>query len=429
MTTTLDRGLRKTVDWSLVVSWLLLVLIGWVNIYASIQSSEPSSMFDLHYRCGMQFLWFLVALAMGMVVLFAVNPRLWEVISSPAYLVVLVLLVAVIFLGAEHKGSHSWFTVGSVSFQPAEISKITTSLFLAMMMSQAGFRLSARGNLLRAFLLIGLPALIIVLERETGSALVYAGFLLALYREGMSGWYLFFIGMAIVLFVLTLATPAWVPFAFIGLVLALFLLFHVRPIRHMRLRRRYLTRALLSAVAGVLLVFSTNFVFRYLLRDYQRNRIEVVLGLKDDPAGAGYNVRQSMIAIGSGGLFGKGFLHGTQTAYGFVPEQTTDFIFCTVGEEWGFFGCLVVLLLYAYLIGRIIVDADASREAFTRIYGYCVAGLLSMHLLINVGMTIGLVPVIGITLPLMSYGGSSLLAFTLLIFIFIALHRQENKYF
>ena len=429
MTTTLDRGLRKTVDWSLVVSWLLLVLIGWVNIYASIQSSEPSSMFDVHYRCGMQFLWFLVALAMGMVVLFAVNPRLWEVISSPAYLVVLVLLVAVIFLGAEHKGSHSWFTVGSVSFQPAEISKITTSLFLAMMMSQAGFRLSARGNLLRAFLLIGLPALIIVLERETGSALVYAGFLLALYREGMSGWYLFFIGMAIVLFVLTLATPAWVPFAFIGLVLALFLLFHVRPIRHMRLRRRYLTRALLSAVAGVLLVFSTNFVFRYLLRDYQRNRIEVVLGLKDDPAGAGYNVRQSMIAIGSGGLFGKGFLHGTQTAYGFVPEQTTDFIFCTVGEEWGFFGCLVVLLLYAYLIGRIIVDADASREAFTRIYGYCVAGLLSMHLLINVGMTIGLVPVIGITLPLMSYGGSSLLAFTLLIFIFIALHRQENKYF
>lgn len=429
MTTTLDRGLRKTVDWSLVVSWLLLVLIGWVNIYASIQSSEPSSMFDLHYRCGMQFLWFLVALAMGMVVLFAVNPRLWEVISSPAYLVVLVLLVAVIFLGTEHKGSHSWFTVGSVSFQPAEISKITTSLFLAMMMSQAGFRLSARGNLLRAFLLIGLPALIIVLERETGSALVYAGFLLALYREGMSGWYLFFIGMAIVLFVLTLATPTWVPFAFIGLVLALFLLFHVRPIRHMRLRRRYLTRALLSAVAGVLLVFSTNFVFRYLLRDYQRNRIEVVLGLKDDPAGAGYNVRQSMIAIGSGGLFGKGFLHGTQTAYGFVPEQTTDFIFCTVGEEWGFFGCLVVLLLYAYLIGRIIVDADASREAFTRIYGYCVAGLLSMHLLINVGMTIGLVPVIGITLPLMSYGGSSLLAFTLLIFIFIALHRQENKYF
>lgn len=429
MTQSLDRGLRKTVDWSLVVSWLLLVLIGWVNIYASIQSSEPSSIFDLHYRCGMQFLWILVALAMGMVVLFAVNPRLWEVITSPAYLVVLALLVAVIFLGTEHKGSHSWFTVGSVSFQPAEISKITTSLFLAMVMSQAGFRLSARGNLLRSSLIIGVPALIIVLERETGSALVYAGFLLALYREGMSGWYLFFIGVAIALFVLTLAAPAWVPFAFIAAVLALYLIFYVRPIRHMRLRRRYLMRALFSAAVGVVLVFSTNFVFRHLLRDYQRNRIEVVLGLKDDPAGAGYNVRQSMIAIGSGGLFGKGFLHGTQTAYGFVPEQTTDFIFCTVGEEWGFFGCLVVLLLYAYLIGRIIVDADASREAFTRIYGYCVAGLLSMHLLINVGMTIGLVPVIGITLPLMSYGGSSLLAFTLLIFIFIALHRQENKYF
>lgn len=429
MTQSLDRGLRKTVDWTLVGSWLLLVLIGWLNIYASIQSSEPASMFDLHYRCGMQFLWFLVALAMGMIVLFAVNPRLWEVISSPAYLMVLVLLVAVIFLGAEHKGSHSWFTIGSVSFQPAEISKITTSLLLAMVMSQAGFRLSARGNLLRSALIIGIPALIIILERETGSALVYAGFLFALYREGMSGWYLFFLGMAITLFVLTLATPAWVPFAFIAVALALYLLFYVRPIRHMRLRRRYLMRALLSAVVGVVLVFSTNFVFRHLLRDYQRNRIEVVLGLKDDPAGAGYNVRQSMIAIGSGGLFGKGFLHGTQTAYGFVPEQTTDFIFCTVGEEWGFFGCLVVLLLYAFLIGRIIVDADESREAFTRIYGYCVAGLLSMHLVINVGMTVGLVPVIGITLPLMSYGGSSLLAFTLMIFIFIALYRQENKYF
>ncbi len=429
MTQSLDRGLRKTVDWSLVVSWLLLVLIGWVNIYASIQSSEPASIFDLHFRSGMQFLWICVALAMGMVVLFAVNPRLWEVISSPAYLVVLVLLVAVIFLGTEHKGSNSWFSIGSVSFQPAEISKITTSLLLAMVMSQAGFRFSLRRNRLRAALIVGLPMLIIVLERETGSALVYAGFLLPLYREGLSGWYLFFIGMAIALFVLTLASPPWVPFALIAAALLLYLLFYVRPIRHLRLRRRYLMRSLLAAIAGILMVFSTNVVFHYLLRDYQRNRIEVVLGLKDDPSGAGYNVRQSMIAIGSGGLFGKGFLHGTQTAYGFVPEQTTDFIFCTIGEEWGFAGCLLVLLLYAFLIGRIIVDADESREGFTRIYGYCVAGLLTMHLLINVGMTVGLVPVIGITLPLMSYGGSSLLSFTLLIFIFIALHRQENKYF
>ncbi|MBQ7269815.1 MAG: rod shape-determining protein RodA [Bacteroidales bacterium] len=429
MTQTLDRGLRKTVDWSLVGCWLLLVLIGWINIYASIQSSEPASIFDLRYRCGMQFLWIIVALAMGMVVLFAVNPRLWEVISSPAYLLVLVLLVAVIFLGTEHKGSRSWFSLGSLSFQPAEISKITTSLLLAMVMSQAGFRLSVHRNLLRAALIIGIPALIIVLERETGTALVYAGFLIALYREGMSGWYLFFLGMAVVLFVLTLAAPAWVPFALIAAFLLPYLFFYVRPIRHMRLRRRYLLRSLVAAVAGVVMVFSTEIVFHRLLRDYQRNRIEVVLGLKDDPAGAGYNVRQSMIAIGSGGLFGKGFLRGTQTAYGFVPEQTTDFIFCTVGEEWGFAGCLVVLLLYAFLIGRIIVDADASREAFTRIYGYCVAGLLAMHLLINVGMTVGLVPVIGITLPLMSYGGSSLLAFTLMIFIFIALHRQEKKYF
>lgn len=429
MTNSLDRGLKKTVDWSLVISYVLLVLIGWVNIYASIQSSEPASIFDLRYRCGMQFVWMLVAFSMAVIVLFVVNPRLWEVISSPAYLVILVLLVAVIFLGTEHKGSHSWFSIGPVSFQPAEISKITTSLLMATVMSQASFRMNTWRNLLKAAMIAGLPMLIIIAEQETGSALVYVGFLFALYREGMSGWYIFFFGMAIFIFILTLKTSVWISVALVVFASLLYILLTLRRNKNLRIRRTAVRNGILAAVAGAILAFSSNFAFYKVLQDYQRLRIEVLLGIKDDPSGVGYNVRQSMIAIGSGGIFGKGFLKGTQTAYGFVPEQSTDFIFCTVGEEWGFVGCLFVMLLYLFLIWRIVHDADQSREAFTRIYGFCVAGCLFMHLVINIGMTVGLMPVIGIPLPLMSYGGSSLLTFTLLIFIFIALNRQEKKYF
>ena len=191
----------------------------------------------------------------------------------------------------------------------------------------------------------------------------------------------------------------------------------------------FLGLSLAAFVIGVALVFSTDYIFENILQDHQRSRIEVLLGMKEDLAGVGYNVNQSKIAIGSGGLTGKGFLQGTQTAFGFVPEQTTDFIFCTVGEEWGFFGCLVVILLYVFLIVRLILDAERCRESFNRIYGYCVAACIFMHLFINIGMTVGLMPVIGIPLPLLSYGGSSLWAFTILIFIFVALYRQEKKYF
>ncbi|MBO4447340.1 MAG: rod shape-determining protein RodA [Bacteroidales bacterium] len=425
----MDRGLKKTIDWYLVGSYLILVLIGWINIYASIQSSEPASIFDINYRCGMQFIWILVAVAMAVVVIFAVNPRLWEVISTPSYIVVLALLVAVIFLGTEHKGSHSWFTFGPVSFQPAEISKITTSLMLAMYMSQAGFKMDSGRQMLQVALIAGLPMLTIIAEQETGSALVYIGFLFCLYREGLSGWYLFYLAAAIFLFILTIKTSVLVSLVVLAVGIVIYLIASRRQLEQIRTRRKCIIRAIACLVAGAALIFSTEFAFNTILHDYQRLRIEVLLGIKDDPSGVGYNVRQSMIAIGSGGIFGKGFLNGTQTAYGFVPEQSTDFIFCTVGEEWGFLGCLVVILLYIFLIWRIIKDADESREAFTRIYGYCVAGCLFMHLFINIGMTIGLMPVIGIPLPLMSYGGSSLLTFTLLIFIFIALNRQEKKYF
>ena len=477
-----DRGVKQSIDWKLVISYLLLIVIGWINIYASIHSEGPSSILDFNFRCGKQFVWILTAFVIAAVILFVINPQFWESASLPLYLVVLGLLVVVIFVSKDVKGSHSWFEFGPVKFQPAEISKITTSLLLATLMSQTNYKITRLKDFLLTAIIIGVPMLVILAESETGSALVYAGFIFVMYREGFSGWWLFSIGMAILLFILTLTASPYVSLlVLIGIVMisaavssgkigvifwinmGLLLLFCLLPwilgktvspesflgkvkpmyiligisicalpyflLKGYRERKRHISLSALGLMAGIALIFSTDFIFNNILQDHQRKRIEVLLGMKEDPAGVGYNVNQSMIAIGSGGFKGKGFLNGTQTTFGFVPEQSTDFIFCTVGEEWGFLGCLVVILLYVFLIWRIIVDAEKSREAFTRIYGYCVAACIFMHLFINIGMTIGLMPVIGIPLPLLSYGGSSLWAFTVLIFIFIALYRQEKKYY
>ena len=500
------RGLAKTIDWKLVICYLLLIIIGWMNIYASVQSSEPSSIFDWSCRSGKQFVWILTSFGLAGFILFVLNPRVYEGLSLPIYLGTLALLVAVIFLGIEVKGSRSWFEFGPVRFQPAEISKISTSLMLATVMSQLGYRIGRLKDFIITALLILVPMGIIVLQSETGSALVYVGFIFMLYREGLSGWFIFIIGMAILLFILTLTAspfvailvmagvgslcmclysgrikwwmiigvPAIIFMAFVPMILdkmaqpdeepaateivmteeagevvseetelpfiarvkplhilliVLGLLLPVAAYYAFREMNGFSQLALVAMVGGIMLVFSADFIFNNVLQDHQRKRIEVLLGMKEDPSGVGYNVNQSKIAIGSGGLFGKGYLNGTQTTFGFVPEQSTDFIFCTIGEEWGFFGCTCVILLYVFLIMRIIKNAERSREAFTRIYGYCVACCIFMHLFINIGMTIGLMPVIGIPLPLVSYGGSSLWAFTILIFIFIALDRNERKYF
>ena len=469
-----ERGLKQSIDWHLIGIYLVLVLIGWVNIYASIHSSAPSSIFDWSARSGKQFIWMLTSFGLAGLVLFVIPPQTWEGGSVLFYLGVAFLLVLVIFVSKDVKGSHSWFELGQVKFQPAEISKITTSLLLANVMSRQGFRLSRAKDFWTVAVVVGLPMLIILAESETGSALVYVGFLFVLYREGLTGWVLSAIGLVILLFILTLTVSPYVSilvlagfvslgnafrikdglWRWLDLCLPLIVLFALLPSANLLpVKPLYLLLGvcavlvplavihgyekrngfmMLSAgvlVAGVMLVYSTDFIFNNVLQDHQRKRIEVLLGMKDDPAGVGYNVNQSLIAIGSGGLAGKGFLQGTQTTYGFVPEQSTDFIFCTVGEEWGFFGSALVVLLYVFLIWRLIRDAERCREHFTRIYGYCVAACIFMHLFINIGMTIGLMPVIGIPLPLLSYGGSSLWAFTLLLFIFIALYRQEKKYF
>jgi len=476
-----QRGLAKTLDWKLIFCYLLLVLIGWINIYASIHSSNPSSIFDTSFRCGKQAIWIATAFTIALLILFVFKARLWEVISLPAYLAVAGLLVAVLFLGVDVNGSRSWFELGPVRFQPAELSKISTSLLLASFMSQYNFKLTRPKDFILACAILGIPMLIILCENETGSALVYVGFIFVLYREGLSGWFIFVIGMVILLFILTLTTSIFVSaiillavisfyccavegrvkwWFYIGIPLIILAAFIPKllalgaedsfiatlkpeyallgialiaiPILCIIAYRRRLSSlwlGILSFFVGVVLIFSVQFIFDNVLKDHQRGRIEVLLGMKEDPTNLGYNVNQSMIAIGSGGMFGKGYLQGTQTTYGFVPEQSTDFIFCTVGEEWGFFGCLIVIILYVFMIYRIITDAEESREPFTRIYGYSVASLIFMHLFINIGMTIGLMPVIGIPLPFLSYGGSSLWAFTALLFIFIALSRDEKKYF
>ena len=492
-----SRSLTKTIDWSLVFCWFILILIGWANIYASVHASEPSSIFDFSSRSGKQFVWMATALGIAVIILFVIPPRIYESAALPIYAFVIFLLIAVIFLGIEVKGSRSWFAFGPVRFQPAEISKISTSLMLATVMSQLGYKIGRWKDFIITALVILVPMLIIVGQSETGSALVYVGFIFMLYREGLSGWLIFMVGMAILLFILTLTAspftavlvlagvsslciclysgrfkwwliicvPLIVLFAFlpdimeaiatagqaadpalaedaagevswISKIKPLYILIGLMIIaapfvafQAFRERNMFTHLAIISALAGILLVFSVDFLFNSVLQDHQRKRIEVLLGMKEDPSGVGYNVNQSMIAIGSGGLTGKGYLNGTQTTYGFVPEQSTDFIFCTIGEEWGFIGCSAVIMLYVFLIMRIIKDAERSREAFTRIYGYCVACCIFMHLFINIGMTIGLMPVIGIPLPFISYGGSSLWGFTALLFIFIALDRNERKYF
>lgn len=498
--------MRQSYDWWLVAFYLLLVFFGWINIYAAIHASEPASIIDWSTRSGKQMVWILTAFGLAGLILFLIPAKLWEGASIPLYAFVLVLLVAVIFLGVEVKGSRSWFAFGPVRFQPAEISKISTSLMLAFIMSRTNFKISDIKHFLLMGAVIAVPMLVIVAESETGSALVYVGFIFMLYREGLSGWFLVLIGMAILLFILTLTASPYVSIlTLIGvltfcnmlqsgrllrwagtcglyiLIMALLpwglrtlagalipgaalaqaedpfvaetvlrasswsFLLKINPLyillgtsalflpwyawRSYREKNSFMSLSLVAFIAGVALVFSTQIIFEKVLQDHQRKRIEVLLGMKEDPSGVGYNVAQSMIAIGSGGLTGKGYLQGTQTSFGFVPEQSTDFIFCTVGEEWGFLGCVFVILLYVLMIWRIIHDAEHSRAHFTRIYGYCVACCLFMHLFINIGMTIGLMPVIGIPLPLMSYGGSSLWAFTVLIFIFIALDHEERKYF
>lgn len=481
---TSQRSFAKSVDWLLIISYLLLVVVGVMNIYSTVHYSNPDFL-DLGNRAFKQLTWMGASIVAAILILFVIPTRIYEPIAPLAYSFILVLLVLVIFMSSNVKGSHSWFQLGPISLQPAELSKISTSLMLALVISKLDINFRRAKDYLVVAVILLLPMIAILAENETGSMLVYIGFLLVLYREGVSGWWLTLLGVIILVFVVSLkydpfwailitgiiATACneaavgtgrrwWIVYFPVTLVLIAYFIVYTKVcaahpdgclfakfqplyvilpvmatlmVAYLIKGFRSLNGFKMASVAAIIVCVGMSlavpFVFEKVLKPHQQGRIQVLLGMVEDPKGAGYNVTQSKIAIGSGGFFGKGYLAGTQSTFGFVPEQSTDFIFCTIGEEGGFLGCATLILLYVLLIWRIIRGAEKSRERFTRIYGYCVASCLTMHLVINIGMTIGLMPVIGIPLPLVSYGGSSLLTFTVLIFIFVAMDRNEKKYF
>jgi rod shape determining protein RodA len=426
-----NRSLIDNIDWVLVGLYLILVIAGWLNIYAAVYNDEFQSIFDTSQRYGKQLLWIGTSVVIATVILL-IDERFFSTFGYIIYMIVILLLITVIFIGAETKGATSWFEIGGFKVQPSEFSKFATNLALAKYLSTLNIQLKSFKTKLNAIGLIVLPAILILLQNDTGSALVYGAFILVLYREGLSGNILVIGVIAAILFVLTLffqSVQYDLPFELtiegpeiMLIVIALIL----GTIYYFNRKRKGLATAMVVILIGSGgLVKSVDYVFTSVLEPHQSKRINVLLGLESDPKGAGYNVNQSLIAIGSGGFAGKGYLQGTQTKFDFVPEQSTDFIFCTIGEEWGFVGSFFVIVLFLGLLLRTIFVCARQRSDFARIYGYGVAAILFFHFAINIGMTIGLAPVIGIPLPFFSYGGSSLWAFTILLFVFVKMDADR----
>ena len=408
-------------DWLTIGLYFAIMLFGWINIYAAGYSEDHTGVFDFSVQHGKQIIWIAIALLLAAVIVLT-EPRVFSNTAYAIYGVVIVLLVVTLFIATVTKGGKSWIDFGAFKFQPSEFAKFATALAVAKYMSAIDIDMKNLRTKIVVAALIVIPAALIFLQHDTGSALVFLGFIFPLYREGLSGNILVIGVTAIVLFVLALLVNKFILLAAIAAMAALYLFVWLNK----RTTRDY-WRTIVIAVCCAAFVFSVDFVFNSVLESHQRERIDVLLGKSEDLQGSGYNVNQSKIAIGSGGLAGKGFLNGTLTKADFVPEQETDFIFCTVGEEWGFIGCVALLVLYSILLQRLIAMAERQRSTFARVYGYSVASILFIHLFVNVGMVLGLVPVIGIPLPYFSYGGSSLLAFTVLLFIFIRQDASRNQ--
>ena len=426
-----SRSWVDNVDWLLIGLFVILVFAGWLNIYAAVYNEDFQSIFDTSQRYGKQLLWIGTSAIIAILILL-IDERFFSTFGYLIYGFVVFLLLLVILIGAETKGATSWFAIGGFKIQPSEFSKFATNLALAKYLSTLNTKLKHFKTKAIAALIIGLPAILILLQNDTGSALVYGAFILVLYREGLSGSFLVVGILVAFLFVMTLFFQSEVyqlPFNFIinGSTLLSIVIFLLLTLVYYLNRKKKQILVYLSVIfiASVGLIKSVDYVFTNVLESHQSKRINVLLGLESDPRGAGYNVNQSLIAIGSGGFSGKGYLQGTQTKYDFVPEQSTDFIFCTIGEEWGFLGSFFVIAVFMALLLRILFLCSRQRSNFARIYGYGVASILFFHFAINIGMTIGLAPVIGIPLPFFSYGGSSLWAFTILLFVFIKMDADR----
>lgn len=408
----------NNIDWTLVILYLVLVLLGWVNIYAAVYNEDYNSILDISQSYGKQMIWIATSVFLGLVILLT-DARFFSTFAYLIYGITILLLLVVLGIGTEVSGSKSWFQVGGFALQPAEFAKFATSLAIARFFSSQHLNLKDFKTRAIPLIMMGIPALLILLQNDTGSALVYSSFILVLYRMGLSGNFLL-AGVLVVVIALSTLMVGVISVMALLVIMAAVLFFFIKR------NRRNIINLVAILVVGLGFTYSVEYGVENMLGEHQKTRINVLLGKEIDLKGAGYNVNQSKIAIGSGGFTGKGFLNGTQTKYNFVPEQSTDFIFCTVGEEWGFLGSLVVISLFLALLIRIVTLAERQRSDFSRIYGYGVASILFFHFMINIGMTIGLVPVIGIPLPFISYGGSSLWAFTILLFIFIKQDAKRN---
>jgi len=421
-----QKNIFQNIDWLLAGLFLVLVILGWLNIYAAVYNDEHNNIFDISQKYGKQTLFIGGAILIALIILI-IDANFFTAFPFPIYIICTITLVAVIFFGTEISGSKSWFRFGEFGLQPAEFGKFAAALALAKYMSAMNTQIERLQTKAIAFFIILFPAALIILQKEAGTALVYIAFIFVLFREGFSGNFLlggFFTTLLLISALLVNKIMLVVLLAVVAIIISLVIWMNSR---NKKRAKRFIigVGALLIVASGA--VYGVDYAFGK-LKKHQKTRINVFLGKeidKDTKKGAGYNVNQSLIAIGSGGFSGKGFLQGTQTKYDFVPEQSTDFIFCTVGEEWGFLGSTSILILFLALILRVIFVAERQRSTFSRIYGYGVASILFFHLTVNVGMTIGLAPVIGIPLPFFSYGGSSLWAFTILLFIFIKLDSNR----
>lgn len=398
--------------------YVMFVCIGWMNVYAAIYNDAHSSIFDMSQKYGKQLIWIGTGFLLALIILI-IDVDFYTAFPWPIYVLSMLMLVAVLFLGTTISGSRSWFRIGQVAIQPAEFAKFAVDLALAKYLSNMDTNMNKLSTKIKSFLIILFPALLILLENETGIALVYLVFILVMYREGLSGNMLLLGFLVLLLFVLSLVVDKIILIGTLSGIAVIFILLMKKKLKNIFL---ILSVLLLSCGA----VVGTSYAFNH-LHGYQKKRLDVFLGKGDasEKTKSGYNVNQAKISIGSGGFTGKGFLQGTQTKYNFVPEQATDFIFCTIGEEWGFLGSAFVVIAFMFFICRIVFLAERQRSLFSRIYGYGVASIFFFHVMVNIGMTIGLVPVIGIPLPFFSYGGSSLWAFTILLFIFIKLDASR----
>ena len=470
-------SIKYALDWTTIFYFVVLILMGWISIYGASYDFDQASIFDFSQRAGKQFIWIMTAFAIGGILLL-IDSKMYNIFAYLIYAGAILLLIITIFVAPDIKGSRSWLVIGPISFQPAELAKMATALALSKFMSSYNYKLKNWKDLIPLGMIIFLPFSLIILQNETGSALVFMAFLLMLYREGMNGIVLLIGAFAVILFVVVIRLsiiPIQIDRGTLGIVLAMSIIMLVQIVYAFFFAKNRkealillfgtLAIALISfilniwlhlnydyvamfivissclywillelffrykkywfivifSLGSVLFSFSSYYLFEKVLEPHQQIRIKVLLNMENDLNGAGYNVNQSKIAIGSGGFLGKGFLNGTQTKLKYVPEQDTDFIFCTVGEEHGFWGSTLVLFVYWLLLMRLLRIAERQRDQFSRVYAYCVASILFFHLMINIGMVLGIMPVIGIPLPFFSYGGSSLWGFTILLFILLRL--------